>query len=392
LNDVLEDTGPFRDTGIHLGMLQGVLAAHPELEETIAALKSDYVRTAKRTMKRLGKLDLKEFRGDFREARKVLVERVGSFEDPGDWFQAVAGSVQSIFNEAVSRTERLDANQVETIHQLRLAFKHFRYTVEAAEPVMGTLPKAHQQKIEDFQTRMGDIQDAATLVERLKEVVPDGDGVQRAIAEIEARRDALIRDVVRDAANMAKLWDTETHLTIHTETSAGDEAGMNVFLLRHGEAISRGTPGYETDRERPLTPKGKRDIRRIARGMRSLGLVFDAVVSSPYPRSKETADIVAKAVGDRAEIAVSEHLAPDGDPSAMLKELEKYHQEKRNVLLVGHEPYLSGLISLLVAGDLSLNLGLRKGALCKVSVEHPTQDHTGTLRWLLTPKQLISLR
>ena len=58
------------------------------------------------------------------------------------------------------------------------------------------------------------------------------------------------------------------------------------------------------------------------------------------------------------------------------------------VLLVGHEPNLSELISLLVSGDASLNLAMKKGGLCKLSAEALSPRRCATLEWLLTPKQM----
>jgi len=57
-------------------------------------------------------------------------------------------------------------------------------------------------------------------------------------------------------------------------------------------------------------------------------------------------------------------------------------------LLVGHEPYLSELISLLVAGDSSLCVVMKKGGLCKLSVETLKHGRCACLEWLLTPKQM----
>jgi phosphohistidine phosphatase len=59
-----------------------------------------------------------------------------------------------------------------------------------------------------------------------------------------------------------------------------------------------------------------------------------------------------------------------------------------NVLLVGHEPGLSQLISLLVAGEAGVSILLKKGSLCKLSVESLKPGRCATLEWLLTPKQM----
>jgi hypothetical protein len=66
---------------------------------------------------------------------------------------------------------------------------------------------------------------------------------------------------------------------------------MNIFILRHGIAAEPGAPGIKTDAERPLIPKGEQRLREAAGAMEKMGLSFDAIISSPYLRAKQTAEI-----------------------------------------------------------------------------------------------------
>ena len=59
-----------------------------------------------------------------------------------------------------------------------------------------------------------------------------------------------------------------------------------------------------------------------------------------------------------------------------------------SVLLVGHEPYLSGLISLLVSGEGTLSVVMKKAGLCKLTTESLKHGRCASLEWLLTPKQM----
>jgi len=68
---------------------------------------------------------------------------------------------------------------------------------------------------------------------------------------------------------------------------------MELYLLRHGLAVERGTTGFENDSARPLTPKGRRQLRQIAAAMKRLNLRCDLILSSPFRRAKQTAEIVA---------------------------------------------------------------------------------------------------
>jgi phosphohistidine phosphatase len=166
---------------------------------------------------------------------------------------------------------------------------------------------------------------------------------------------------------------------------------MNLYILRHGIAVEHGTPGYEQDADRPLTPEGERKLWRITESMDTLDLRFDLILSSPYLRARQTAEIVAKALKLGKRLQFSDHLIPAGSTSELVESLRRLEPAPKNVLLVGHEPYLSGLISLLVAGDERLLMLLKKGGLCKMSVESLSHGRCACLEWLLTPKQMICM-
>lgn len=163
---------------------------------------------------------------------------------------------------------------------------------------------------------------------------------------------------------------------------------MDIVLLRHAVAVDRGTPGYAHDGDRPLTPEGERAMREIARGMHALGLSFDRMLSSPYLRARRTAEIAAGALDGQVEY--TEHLTPGGDPRSLIRELQKSPPASR-ILLVGHEPHLGRLVSLLLCGDDRLPFALKKGGLCRLSAEGLSAGACASLHWLLTPKQLRML-
>jgi phosphohistidine phosphatase len=163
---------------------------------------------------------------------------------------------------------------------------------------------------------------------------------------------------------------------------------MNLYLLRHGLAVEPGTRGFSNDSERPLTPKGERKLWRIAEAMEALKLSFDVILSSPYKRARQTAEIVAEAFNARKKLESSETLAPSGDPKKLLKRLVDMSPAPEDVLLVGHEPYLSELVSLLVSGERGLSVVMKKGGLCKLEVSSPRAGRCASLAWLLTPKQM----
>jgi phosphohistidine phosphatase len=163
---------------------------------------------------------------------------------------------------------------------------------------------------------------------------------------------------------------------------------VNIFLLRHGIAAEPGAPGIKTDAERPLIPKGEQRLREAAAGMEKMGLSFDVIISSPYLRAKQTAEIVAKILKLEKNLAISSDLIPGGNPQALIRHLNGLKPAPENILLVGHEPYLSGLISLLATGGTSAAIDMKKGSLCKLEMADLEYGHCATLKWLLTPGQM----
>ena len=163
---------------------------------------------------------------------------------------------------------------------------------------------------------------------------------------------------------------------------------MNLYLFRHGIAAEPGTAGFEPDSERPLTARGKNRLRTAARAMAELDLAFDLILSSPFRRAKQTAEIIARSFKVRKKLAFSDDLTPAGDPRLLIQELNQIRPEPENVLLVGHEPYLGKLVSLLAAGNTSLEIDFKKGGLCKLEVESLYLGRCAKLVWLLTPRQM----
>jgi phosphohistidine phosphatase len=166
---------------------------------------------------------------------------------------------------------------------------------------------------------------------------------------------------------------------------------MRLSLLRHGIAAARGKPEYENDSERPLTPKGERQMRRIAKGIRASGLSYDLILSSPYVRAKQTAEIVAQVLSAPEGILVAEALTPESNPRQLIDALRTDHHEQQDVLLVGHEPYLSRLISILLTGGPNLSVTMKRGGLCALDVESLRFGRCATLLSLLVPRQLRRL-
>jgi phosphohistidine phosphatase len=164
---------------------------------------------------------------------------------------------------------------------------------------------------------------------------------------------------------------------------------VNLYLLRHGIAVDPGAPGYENDSERPLLPKGERRLRSAAAAMEKLELSFDLILSSPLTRARQTAEIVAVELKLRKRLELSDDLAPGGSFKALVQKLNGFEPAPENVLLVGHEPGLSRLISLLVSGGAdAAAIEMKKGGLCKLEAGELRHGRCAQIAWLLTPSQM----
>lgn len=164
---------------------------------------------------------------------------------------------------------------------------------------------------------------------------------------------------------------------------------MNLYILRHARAEER-SARYPDDSKRPLTKNGRAELRAAVRGMRHLDLEFDLILSSPFTRARQTAETV-EAIFKTDNLCLSKNLASGGDARKLIAELNGNYSSLQNILMVGHEPDLSKLISRLSAGDEKLSLHFKKSGLCKLTAEKLRFGRCATLEWLLTPKQLTML-
>lgn len=164
-------------------------------------------------------------------------------------------------------------------------------------------------------------------------------------------------------------------------------ATMDLYFMRHGIAAAGSDPGTRSDRERALTQKGIKRMRKAARGLRALGIPFDRILTSPLKRSRQTADLAAQALKMEDRLEEVQELSPGGSIQELLSRLGAF-EGKKHLLLVGHEPLLSETVSFLISGAQKTEMRLKKGGLCCVTVDNLPAKKGALLRWMLTPKQL----
>ncbi|WP_406700039.1 phosphohistidine phosphatase SixA [Singulisphaera sp. Ch08] len=159
-----------------------------------------------------------------------------------------------------------------------------------------------------------------------------------------------------------------------------------LYLLRHGQAVDHGDPGFADD-DRPLTPAGEKRVKQVAKGLNRLDFEVDRILSSPLPRARKTAEIVADVLGISECLEFADVLRA-GSQASKVHEWLGTRAEAR-IMLVGHNPTLSDLISLLIAaGPATSPFELGKAGIAALS---GTISSPMTLDWLARPRLLRKL-
>jgi phosphohistidine phosphatase len=149
---------------------------------------------------------------------------------------------------------------------------------------------------------------------------------------------------------------------------------MQLYFLRHGEAD---WPGWtKPDDERPLTDFGKKEVRQVGKFLNRLKVKPDLIVTSPLSRALQTAEIAAEQL--KTKLGQDEALEP-GFGISELRTVLKRHGSKV-LMLVGHEPDFSSVISALSGASLKLS----KAGVALVDIDPEAQE--GRLLWLFPPK------
>lgn len=127
---------------------------------------------------------------------------------------------------------------------------------------------------------------------------------------------------------------------------------MELYLVRHAEAVEQ-TEGLD-DQVRWLTPKGRKQQQRAAARLHSKRVRPDLIITSPLTRAVQTAELLLPELGKQPRLIADIRLAADATVEELLT-LLKEQEEVSCLLLVGHEPLLSGLAAALLHNELAFH-------------------------------------
>ena len=156
---------------------------------------------------------------------------------------------------------------------------------------------------------------------------------------------------------------------------------MTIGFLRHAEAED----GKGSDFERRLTPKGLEQAAKAGKFCVHHGLIPELAITSPVVRSRQTAEIVAKATG--CDLVEERWLACGMEPADCLREIAAF-SHKNFILLVGHEPDFSSTIAMLVGLADPAALKIRKASLTVLDLAE-IRPGCGQLQFLIPARLML---
>lgn len=161
---------------------------------------------------------------------------------------------------------------------------------------------------------------------------------------------------------------------------------MQLYIVRHGIAIDREDPKCPAEAERYLTEEGVQKTKQVAKGVAALGVTADLLITSPYVRAVQTAEIFADALDyPRQRIRRNELLLPGSEPTLLFRELAREKQAS-SILVFGHAPHLDGLIAAALGSKRHLT-SLKKAGVALLELKRISPP-LGALAWLAIPKLL----
>jgi len=156
---------------------------------------------------------------------------------------------------------------------------------------------------------------------------------------------------------------------------------MQIYLLRHGIAED-GQPG-RPDSARALTDEGRVRLRRVLKRARSADVNPSLILSSPYRRALETAEVAVEVLRYNGDIEKSRAFVPESRPKEAWDEI-RAHSSEDAILIASHEPLMSTLTAYLLACP-TLQVDMKKAALLRIDVDRLGAEPHGMLKWMLTP-------
>ena len=167
---------------------------------------------------------------------------------------------------------------------------------------------------------------------------------------------------------------------------------MQIILVRHGAAEDFEVGSARPDSDRQLTKQGRKEMKKVAKGLRHIVEAVDVIAASPYIRAVQSAEILSKVLSKEGPVQIEQvdALQSGSGPETMTQWLAT-QDPAATVMLVGHEPDFSTLMAYLTTNDCGSYAKFSKAGVCLIDCPDTPAMTKGRLLWLVTPSILREL-
>ena len=210
LKDRLKALSRLRDTHVQLDTVEELAERSPELEPLRVWLRRKERRLSGQVERQLAEMRLGKTARLVNGLTSSLTEAAQKYEEKGELKTVLVRATGRAFNEVQAKCRQVSPDNIATIHRTRLAFKKFRYMVEALAKVLPGFTEAQLKAMQAYQTRMGEIQDVEVLLKRAEKFARQAnldDLFFEAFRRNQLRRRArLVRKFLKSADELADFW------------------------------------------------------------------------------------------------------------------------------------------------------------------------------------------
>jgi CHAD domain-containing protein len=209
LKDHLDTFDQLRDTQVQMVYAERLTRSYPQAEafhKWLARRELRFTRETRRAVKHIKSKRLRRWITAFEKEIKLLHSRTSRARALAMALRAI----QQAFDQVAQACRRVSANNTATIHRTRIAFKRFRYMVEALSPLLPAVTEEHRRAMRGYQSMMGDIQDVEVLLRALDKFLRtgqvDGRSARKLLLELHRRRQWLIRVYLNASGKLSQFW------------------------------------------------------------------------------------------------------------------------------------------------------------------------------------------
>lgn len=154
---------------------------------------------------------------------------------------------------------------------------------------------------------------------------------------------------------------------------------MRLYLVRHGESLPS-----DVDPNQPLSKTGRQETESVASYLKECGIEIDEIIHSVKPRAKQTAEILGHTLAPEVTLIEREGLKPMEPIEPIIEEIQTFD---RNVMLVGHLPFMEKLLTTLLFKEERLSPVTFCGS-CIVCLEGERRNWI--ISWVVSPQLVMT--